>query len=73
MEIMASSTRRSLAVVPLLVLSGHPVAAQAPASIARAAWIAGCWVTERGKATIEEQWMAPAAGTMLGMGRTIRE
>lgn len=51
----------------------HEVEAQAPSSIASASWLAGCWVTTRGKATIEEQWMAPAGGTMLGMGRTIRE
>jgi len=70
---MTSLTSRMLTVATLLLQASRPVAAQTPSSVAPAAWIAGCWVTERGKATIEEQWMAPAGGTMLGMGRTIRE
>lgn len=70
---MTSLTSRMFTVASLLLLASRPVAAQAPSSVAPAAWIAGCWVTERGKAKIEEQWMAPAGGTMLGMGRTIRE
>lgn len=70
---MKSLTVRFLAAGSLLLFICRPAAAQAPVSIGHAAWLAGCWVTERGKATIEEQWMAPAGGTMLGMGRTIRE
>jgi hypothetical protein len=35
-------------------------------------WLQGCWRSTRGEATIEEQWMAPRGGTMLGMGRTVR-
>ena len=69
---IATMARRTSIGVLLLLLSGR-AAAQAPATIGHAAWLAGCWVTQRGSATIEEQWMAPAGGTMLGMGRTIRE
>jgi hypothetical protein len=57
----------------LLLTLGQPVTAQVPVSIGHAAWLAGCWSSQRGKATVEEQWMAPAGGSMLGMGRTIRE
>ena len=42
------------------------------ATIDRVKWLQGCWQTTRGEATIEEQWMAPRGGTMLGMGRTVR-
>jgi hypothetical protein len=35
-------------------------------------WLAGCWILVRGDLVIEEQWMAPRAGTMLGMSRTTR-
>jgi hypothetical protein len=35
-------------------------------------WIAGCWEGQSGPATVEEQWMRPAGGMMLGMGRTLR-
>jgi hypothetical protein len=51
------------------------VANVAPAqevTIDRVKWLQGCWQSMRGEATIEEQWMAPRGGTMLGMGRTIR-
>jgi hypothetical protein len=45
--------------------------AQPPASLKPAAWIAGCWTVTKGTTTIDEQWMAPAGGIMLGMARTI--
>lgn len=35
-------------------------------------WIAGCWELKMGPVTIEEMWTAPAGGTLLGMGRTIK-
>ena len=56
----------------LLLLAPGTGAAQAPPSIASAAWLAGCWVMQRGTTTIEEQWMTPAGGAMLGMGRTMK-
>ena len=70
---MKSLTARMSPVALLLLLAGRPVPAQAPSPLSPAAWLAGCWITERGKATFEEQWMTPAGGTVLGMGRTIRE
>lgn len=72
---MTASTMRGVAVGTLLLmlLTDRAATAQAPAKIEHAAWLAGCWVTHRGPATVEEQWMAPAGGTMLGMGRTIRD
>jgi hypothetical protein len=42
------------------------------ATVERVAWLQGCWRSTRGEATIEEQWMTPRGGTMLGMGRTVR-
>jgi hypothetical protein len=42
------------------------------ATVDRVAWLQGCWRSTRGEATIEEQWMSPRGGTMLGMGRTVR-
>lgn len=46
--------------------------AQAPTPIDSLAWLAGCWAGERGERRFEEQWMAPRAGLMLGMGRTVK-
>ena len=35
-------------------------------------WLAGCWSMTRGDTMVEEHWMKPGGGTMLGMSRTIR-
>jgi hypothetical protein len=49
------------------------IAAQTPAAgIDRLDWIAGCWKRASADTRVEEHWMAPAGGTMLGMGRTVR-
>ena len=44
----------------------------APAGIQRVAWLQGCWESSSAGRTVEEQWMAPRGGSMLGMGRTVR-
>lgn len=36
------------------------------------AWLAGCWAFEQANVRVEEQWMAPAGGLMLGIARTVR-
>lgn len=34
-------------------------------------WIAGCWEGGSGNLEINEHWMRPSGGTMLGMSRTV--
>ena len=34
-------------------------------------WLAGCWQAGSGEQIIEEQWMAPRGGTLIGMSRTV--
>ncbi len=53
-----------------LALAGGPPAQEA-SSIGRLAWLAGCWESVRGERRIEEHWMRPRGGTMLGMSRTV--
>lgn len=36
------------------------------------AWLAGHWRLEKSDRVIDEQWMAPAGGVMLGMARTVK-
>ena len=36
------------------------------------AWLAGCWASESGDNGSGEQWTPLAGGTMLGVGRTVR-
>lgn len=49
--------------------AGTPVHA---AAIERLAWLQGCWALSGTDRTVDEQWMSPRAGTMLGMSRTVR-
>jgi hypothetical protein len=49
-----------------------PEQAAANATIHDAAWMAGCWLAEGPDARDEEVWLAPAAGMMLGMARSVR-
>jgi hypothetical protein len=48
-------------------------AAQNPSSdLTQLGWLAGCWQIARGEQVIDEQWMSPRSGVMLGMSRTVR-
>jgi hypothetical protein len=42
------------------------------AVIASVAWLQGCWQMTAGERVVEEHWMAPRAGVMLNIGRTVR-
>lgn len=58
--------------------SAPPVAPAAPEPapsplLARLSWLAGCWERMSAGGSLEEQWMAPRGGMMLGMSRMVRE
>lgn len=60
----------------LLVLTISCVAAfaQAPKpSINDLAWLTGCWETNLRGREVNEQWMKPGGGIMLGMARTVSQ
>jgi hypothetical protein len=57
-------------VVPIALLAN--AAAAQDLTVDRVSWLQGCWRSDNGQTTIEEQWMAPRGGSMLGMGRTVR-
>lgn len=59
----------SILIIYILVLP----TAQAAEPIASAAWLTGCWAVDGKEAGTGEQWMAPAGGTMLGAGRTVKD
>jgi hypothetical protein len=48
--------------------SAAPVWAQ---GIDRLSWMAGCWEQRSGGRLVQEQWMAPLGGLMVGMARTV--
>jgi hypothetical protein len=53
------------------LLSVTPLVPQATSDIADLGWIAGHWAGPVGRAQSEEQWIAPKAGMMLGVSRTV--
>lgn len=64
----------------LAIATATPALAQTAASpsatspnddIATLQWLAGCWAQRAPGRLTEEQWMAPAGGTMVGMSRTV--
>lgn len=70
---------RAYSLLPtLLVLLGGAAAltAQQPATPQRPTehlhWLAGCWQLRDGTRLVEEQWLAPRGGTLLGVSRTTR-
>jgi hypothetical protein len=72
-------TARTAAALSLCLATGALLAQQAPATaapeaeLAKLAWLAGCWKSAGGEPGSEEQWMPAAGGTMMGMGRTVKQ
>lgn len=56
----------------ILALSGA-ASAQPPPEAADLGWLAGHWCGQAGPARIEEHWLAPAHGELLGISRTTRD
>ena len=60
----------------MMVMTGR-VFSEPQLAVDRVAWLHGCWRSTTGSPSggdvvVEEQWMAPRGGTMIGMGRTVR-
>jgi len=61
------------AVAFVVVAAVVVIAAEARgSSIEQVSWLAGCWQSAGEGPRIDEQWMAPAGGLMLGMARTVK-
>ena len=66
-----SPIHRVAMVLATLYAAPSPATAQ-PYSDDQLAWFTGCWQILQGDRVIDEQWMAPGGGLMLGMSRTVR-
>jgi hypothetical protein len=42
------------------------------ATVENLGWLAGHWRSVRGDSVVEEGWLGPSGGTMLGLNRTVR-
>jgi hypothetical protein len=62
---------RLVAALMLPVVACAQETAVVSASLDRLAWLAGQWRLEKNGRVVDEQWMAPAGGLMLGMSRTV--
>jgi hypothetical protein len=56
----------------LCLLGSTPTAAIQGLTVERVGWLQGCWQSAAPPRIVEEQWMAPRAKSMIGMGRTVR-
>lgn len=66
-----SYASRRLVLTPLLLLGLSALGGRS-GGIERFDWMTGCWELTAGDRIVEEQWMAPRGGSMLGMSRTVR-
>ena len=68
------SKRIAIFVVVASCAFAHAVVAQPSMRVGQLSWITGCWRQSSGGGgrIVEEQWMSPRGGIMLGMSRTVR-
>lgn len=59
--------------IAVALLAPTPGSAQQKTTIDDLAWLAGCWQDERSTRFREENWTKPRGGTMLGVGRQVRD
>ena len=60
-----------LAGIVVLAASAHAQAPAAKPTLQDFAWLAGHWRIERADRLVDEHWMAPVAGLMMGMARNV--
>lgn len=58
--------------IALLSLAARAQAPAAKPTLQDFAWLAGHWRIEQSDRLIDEQWMAPAGGLMMGMARNVQ-
>jgi hypothetical protein len=72
----SSPSKKLFLFLSLFLLAAASAAAQAPAVPARLeqlAFMAGNWGGPAASAEVEEVWLAPKGGLMLGLGRTVKD
>lgn len=69
---LASSPGTQEAATAAPAASASAKVTRGPSSIQTLSWLAGCWESRSGDMLIEEHWMGPRGGVMLGMGRTTK-
>ena len=57
--------------IALLIACASPTWAQPVATTADVGFLSGCWKLESKGRVVEEHWMEPSGGSLLGMSRTV--
>jgi len=65
--------RRTMVRLLVLMVMVTVSQAQKKASLDDLSWLSGCCEGRQGNAILEEIWSKPAGGSMLGLGRTVKE
>ncbi len=58
---------------PVTGMGAQKKKAPPPPAIAKLAWLAGSWRLEKNSQVVDEHWMVPGGGVMLGMERTLEK
>jgi hypothetical protein len=58
-------------VTACLVLASIGIPATQAVSLDQLGWMAGCWRQQSSGRVVDEMWMAPSGGAMLGVSRTV--
>jgi hypothetical protein len=61
-----------IGILAIVVLMWDQAASAQQLTIDRVGWLQGCWRSSQGQSMVDEQWMAPGGGSMIGMSRTVR-
>ena len=64
---------RRLIALALTTAAVAPLTGQPPVTTADLAFLAGCWKFERDGRTVEEHWLAPSGGSLMGVSRTVEK
>lgn len=62
---------RTFLAVVLVAAFTAPATCQPAATTTDLAFMTGCWMFEANGRRVEEHWLAPAGGSLLGVGRTV--
>jgi hypothetical protein len=62
---------RLLTITTLFIAIASPAMCEQRPTTADLTWMTGCWRFEAKGRVVEEHWMAPAGGALLGMSRTV--
>jgi len=68
---MHTLTATTLSLIVVAASAGPHAGAQAGVSVDRLTWLSGCWTQPRTNGLVEEHWMKPRGGSLLGMSRTV--